>query len=264
MMVDVYRNVIVPFDGSLTGRVVLAPASDLAWRCGAHVVVVSNTDAGDRSSQAAVKLQAMAKSGNDVEFWIDLDRSLAESALTAVSYREDPLLCVASPRSHGALRRWRRPGVGQLAGDVLARATVPTLVVGPVADVGRGLAMTELVVVVDGTPSADTLVKLAAEWAAAFKLRLVLTAVLAPGQSMPRPELQQYVDQRVDALEAPGGVTSELLADEAGVEELVASLHRRHDAVALVMANHGKAGALGSFASSLVIASPRPVLVGVV
>ena len=38
-------------------------ANDLAWRCDARMVVVSNTDAGDRSSKAAVKLQAIARSG---------------------------------------------------------------------------------------------------------------------------------------------------------------------------------------------------------
>jgi nucleotide-binding universal stress UspA family protein len=225
---------------------------------------VSNSDAGDRSSQAAVKLQAMAKSGSDVEFWIDLDRSLAESALATVSYREEPMLCVASPRPYGALRRWRRASVGQLVSDVLARASVPTLVVGPVAAVGRGLAMTEIVVVVDGTPSSDTLLKFAAEWATAFKLRVVLTALPAPGQERDRRELQQYVDQRVDGLEAPGGVASELMGDGATVGDLVELLGRHADGIVLVTANHGKPGALGPFASQLVVTSPRPVLVGVI
>src|SRR5579862_4583025 len=99
------------------------------------MVVVSNTDASDRSSKAAVKLQAIAKSGADVEFWIDLEHPLPEAALKAVAYRQDSMLCVASPRPSGALRKRRRT-VGHLVGDVVARATVPVLVIGPQADIG--------------------------------------------------------------------------------------------------------------------------------
>ena len=42
-----YQHVIVPFDGGLEARAALAPASDLAWRCGAKVVVVSTTAIDD-------------------------------------------------------------------------------------------------------------------------------------------------------------------------------------------------------------------------
>ena len=48
-------DVIVPNDRSREGRIVFAPAADLAWRCGAKVVNVSNTDVNNRSAQAVVK-----------------------------------------------------------------------------------------------------------------------------------------------------------------------------------------------------------------
>ena len=44
-MQAVYDNVIVPFDGAMSGRVALAPAADLAWRCGARVVIVNQLQA---------------------------------------------------------------------------------------------------------------------------------------------------------------------------------------------------------------------------
>ncbi len=260
MMSAVYENVIVPFEGSLEGRVVLAPASDLAWRGGARLVVVSNTDASDKSSKAAVKLQAIAKSGADVEFWIDLEHPLVDAALKAISYRQDPLVCVASPRPSGALRR-RRRGLGQLVTDVVARATVPVLVIGPQADVSRGLAMTELVAVLDCTPGAEGLLAFAVEWCRDFKLRLIVTASPAEGTSLSRADLQQYLDQRVAKVEAPGGVGIELIQGDDDVEGLAALLAARENAVLLLSANHGKAGGLGAFSTQVVTVSPRPVLV---
>jgi hypothetical protein len=258
--VGVYENVIVPFEGTPESRVVLAPASDLAWRCGAHVVVVSNTGASDKSSKAAVKLQAIAKSGADVEFWIDLEDPLAEAALKAVAYRDDPVLCVACPRPSGGRRR-RRHVLGQLVSDVTARASVPTLIVGPLADVSRGLAMTELVVVLDCTPSADVLLRFAVEWCSAFKLRLVVTAAPAAGTNFTRPDLHQYIDQRVDQLTAPGGVGIEMLQGDDDVVGLCELLEARDSTVALLSANHGKAGGLGAFTTKVVTSAPRPVLV---
>jgi len=224
------------------------------------MVVVSNTDASDKSSKAAVKLQAIAKSGADVEFWVDLDHPLADAALKAIAYRKDPLVCVASPRPTGGLRR-RRKGLGQLVTDVTSRCTVPILVIGPMADVSRGLAMTEAIVVLDCTPGSEELLSFAASWCNDFKLRMLLTAAPAPGTNVTRPDLQQYLDQRVDRLDLAGGVATELIKGEdeaAGLVELAAA---REDAVLLMSANHGKAGGLGPFATKVISTCPRPVVV---
>jgi nucleotide-binding universal stress UspA family protein len=260
MMGLVYENVIVPFEGTLESKRVLAPASDLAWRCGAHMVVVSNTDASDKSSKAALKVQAMAKSGSDVEFWVDLEHSVVDAALKAVAYRQGSMLCVATSAPTGALHRKRR-GPGQLVQDIVARATVPVLVVGPRADLALGLAMTELVVILDCTPSAESLLAFAIEWATAFKLRLVVAASPAPGTSFSAADLQQYLDQRIDGVSVPGGVRTEGLAEGGGPATVVALLDAHDSAVGLLTANHGKAGGLGSFSEKVVAESPRPVLV---
>ena len=108
-----YQNVIVPNDGTLEGRIALAPAADLAWRCGARVVHVSNTEVSDKSSKAVVKGHAMAQSAADAEFWVDLENDLPDAVLKAATYRLNPIFCVASPApsrvcSVGAGRRCRR------------------------------------------------------------------------------------------------------------------------------------------------------------
>ena len=69
-----YQHVIVPFDGTLEARAVLAPAADLAWRCGAKVVIVSTTAIDDDVVQDLLKSQAIAKSGADIDFWVDARR----------------------------------------------------------------------------------------------------------------------------------------------------------------------------------------------
>ncbi|MGZ4683250.1 MAG: hypothetical protein ACXV8G_12390 [Acidimicrobiales bacterium] len=175
-----YQNVIVPNDGTLEGRSALAPAADLAWRCGARVVNVSNTELSDKSSKAAVKGHAIAQSAADVEFWVDLENDLPVAVLAAAQYRTNPIYCVPSPPTRGLLGR-RKGVLAPLAAEVATRAEAAVVVVGPVVDIARGLPMTELVAVLDGRDGSDELVVLAEQWAQLFKLRLVLTAVAGPG-----------------------------------------------------------------------------------
>src|SRR5690606_35541500 len=91
-MSPVYENVIVPFDGSPQGRGALAPAADLAWRCGARIVIVNNTDASDKASRAELKTRAMSLSGADVDFWVDLEHSLGRALVEAARFRPDPIV----------------------------------------------------------------------------------------------------------------------------------------------------------------------------
>ena len=97
----VYENVIVPFDGTGTGRTALAPAADLAWRCGARIVIVNNTDASDKASREAIKGKAMTLSGADVDFWVDLDHSLGVALVEAAKFRGRPILCISVKGKQG-------------------------------------------------------------------------------------------------------------------------------------------------------------------
>ena len=107
-----YQNVIVPNDGTPDARLALAPATDIAWRCGAKTVVVSNTAATDKDSKAAVKLQAMAKSEKEVELWVDLEHRLPEAVLQAAAHSRGCVVLPGNPahpdrsaRETTALRR---------------------------------------------------------------------------------------------------------------------------------------------------------------
>ena len=207
----VYQNVIVPNDGSADARLATAPASDLAWRCGAKVVVVSNTAASDKHSKAAVKLQAMAKSESDVELWVDLEHRLPEATLQAAAHRGEALFCLATPRAPVGLPGRRRLTVGPILPELVARGTEPVVVIGPHVSTGQGLPMTSLILVLDGTAQSDALLDVAAAWSTTFGIRLILTVVPASGVTLSRPEIQQYLDVRAELAETRVGVSVELV-----------------------------------------------------
>jgi hypothetical protein len=259
MMAGVYQNVIVPNDGTLEGRVALAPASDLAWRCGARVVNVSNTEVSDKSSKQAVKGHAIQQSASDVEFWVDLENDLATAVLSAAEYRSNPIFCVPSVGSSRSRIGRRRSGLSPLAAEVVTRAEVGAVVVGPQTDLSRGLPMTELIAVLDGTDASDELIDLAEQWAQLFKLRLVLTAVGGPGSVVDRTTQQLYLDQRADNVTAPGGVGIELAAGDDAWSGLVDLLVEHEDALAMLPPTPVGTPP-GALAVELIGRSPRAVV----
>jgi hypothetical protein len=258
MMWGVYQNVIVPNDGTLEGRIALAPAGDLAWRCGARVVHVSNTDVSDKASKAVVKGHAIAQSAADAEFWIDLERPLAQASLEAAAYRSNPIFCVPSPSSKSRFGR-RKAGLSSLAVDLATKAGVSVMVIGPAVEISRGLPMTEVIAVLDGGAGSDELVDLAEQWAQQFKLRLVLTAVAGPGAVDNRSTQQQYLEQRSHHRSAPGGVGIELVQGDDSLGGLIQMLTEHEDAVAMLPPT-----AVGSAPSALAVEvitrSPRAIV----
>jgi len=256
---QVYENVIVPNDRSREGRIVFAPAADLAWRCGARVVNVSNTDVSSKSAQAAVKQQAIFKTAADVEYWVDLDHTLAEATLKAASFRPAPIICAASAERRSRLFGRRKPQLSSVVATLAEQAEVPVLVVGPVTDTSRGLPMTELVVVLDGTPEGDAVLPSAVTWAEQFKLRLIFTALSEHGPLTDRSSVQQHIDLKANSVEAPGGVGVELVQGAGGVDDLATLLAAHEDAVVMLAA--GPVGTpLSKDGAALILVSPRAVV----
>jgi hypothetical protein len=133
------------------------------------------------------------------------------------------------------------------------------LVVGPVTDTSRGLPMTELVVVLDGTPQGDTVIESAVAWAVQFKLRLVITALSEHGPLTDRSAVQQHVDLRANSVTAPGGVGVELVQGSGGVDDLTILLAAHENAVAMVAA--GPVGTpLSKDLAALILVTPRAVV----
>lgn len=258
----VYENVIVPFDGTQPGRAALAPAADLAWRCGARVVIVNNTDASDKASRDALKSRAMSLSGADVDFWVDLDHSLGIALVEAAKFRSNPIVCISVKGKQGGLfgKRWTLPQLGE---DVLRNSPVPVLVIGPETDTSRGLPMSEIVVTTDGSSASEQIIPLAVDWASAFKLRLILVGVVHQDSRDNQGELD-YLARHVDAVKGKvPEVRFELLRATDPASGLVDFMAEHDDAV-IAMSTHGRSGvnrsALGTVAQKVVAHCQRAVL----
>lgn len=253
-----YDSVIVPFDSSLELRAALAPAADLAWRCRAKIVVVNTTPAADEASRLVLKSQAISMSGADVDFWVDLDVDLGDALVEAARHRPNPIVCVASRyRKAGLLvrRRTVTPPPPQVFTDIDA----PVLVIGPEADVSRGLNMVEVLVLDDGSPSADAALALAARWAHGLRVDVHVVAVVGGTDH----DTVARVQQRFDRLSAAApGATLQVLASDHPAPTMVAVARRRPDAVVVVGRGQPAAGSpLGAIAAELVATSPRFVVV---
>jgi nucleotide-binding universal stress UspA family protein len=256
----VYDNVIGPFDGALSGRVALAPAADLAWRCGARVVIVNNTEVESTEAQAALKSRAMSMSGADVDFWVDTNLDLGSALLEAARFRSRPLICMAM-RGKPTLRK--RFSLPPMAEQVFRDAEVPVMVIGPNCDTSRGLPMLEVVASLDGSVASEQILPVAAEWARALKLGLVLVGVVAANKGGSHAGEIQYLEGHAEAMRSHvSNTTYELIEASDASEGLVGYLRRHEDAI-LCMSTHGRSkgrGILGNVALSVIGASPRAVV----
>ena len=254
-----YQHVIVPFDGGLESRAALAPATDLAWRCGAKVVVVSTTAIDDEVLGVALKSQASAKSGADVDFWVDVGRPLDDAVLDAARHRVGSVICVASRyRPAGVLRR--KPVASPLPEGILRGSPVPVLIIGPETDLSRGLPLAEFCVPVDGGPASRWATAMAADLAKNLRMGLRLVVTVPPEVTDGRPP-----DEVTSLLETVRRVTPDVSLEviqtgqpAAALAELAAE---RIDAVIVLPEAGGNSkSALGAYADELVRTSKRAVL----
>lgn len=263
-MSAVYQNVIVPFDGSLSARAALAPAADLAWRCGGRIVIVNNTEASDDASRDALKSRAMSMSGADVDFWVDLDHSIGRAVVEAARFRDDPVVCVPVRTKVSGLRR--KPTLTAMAAEVLIDAPAPVLVIGPEADVSSGLGMSELLVALDGSAASEQILPVAVDWAKALKLQIVLAGVVregAGGQGVHASETSYLRGHLAKVAREVPDASFELIEAIDPASGLCAQLAERHGAIA-AMSTHGRSGLnskpLGRVSQAVMLRSPRPVL----
>lgn len=259
----VYENVIVPFDGTATGRTALAPAADLAWRCGARIVIVNNTDASDKASREAIKGKAMTLSGADVDFWVDLDHSLGVALVEAAKFRSRPILCISVKGKQGGLLRSKRWSLPALADDVLRTTSVPVLVIGQETDISRGLPMTEIVAATDGSAASEEILPVAVSWARDLKLKFTLVGVVHNDADDVSGE-EEYLAKHVAALRSQVPEARYELVRAADPAAGLVEFLDHHDDAVLAMTTHGRSGtgkgAIGSVTEKVLAGSKRAVL----
>lgn len=197
-----YRNILVPLDGSAFAELAIPTAAALANAMGASLSLVHVRDvtAPDyRAGEAALAAQRtmfLANAAADVEHNFQLSAStvllegIAIDAFCDYAAHCEAALIVMS--SHGRTG-WSRAWLGSVADGVVRHATTPVLMLSN-GDVKHGkaeggpLPFRTIVVPLDGTPFAEKVLPHAAAIADASRARLVLLHVVTP-VAPPAPEI---------------------------------------------------------------------------
>jgi nucleotide-binding universal stress UspA family protein len=277
-----YRNVLVPLDGTRLADGALPTARALATRFGAtlHTVSVVTFD-GERDAIRPHVARALDTDRDDPRIHVEVDTDIAAAVHRCASNLGACLICLST---HG---RGRVAGtlLGSSARDIVERGRQPVVVAGPsVVDpdprhtITPPLAVDHLVACTDGTPSSERGLPVAAAWAHALGMKLTIVTVAEPcpppdrigapwrRHHGPDEDADEYVRRLAEAwaIEAPGldacvvydpisaasGMRDYLAAHPAG---LVAVTSRLRDRLPVLL--------FGSGAASIVQASSAPVLV---
>jgi nucleotide-binding universal stress UspA family protein len=181
----VYNTVLVPLDGSQLAAGAIPTACALATRFGAtvHTVTVAVSDlAGQRIRSKAA--DALGTDSDDARIHVEVDTDVAGTVRRCAAQLEPCLVCLST---HG---RGRLTGtvVGSTARDIIGRSGVPVVVAGPyVVDLDPEdrtatppFGVDHLVACVDGTPTSERGLAVAAAWAHVLGMKLTVATVAEP------------------------------------------------------------------------------------
>ncbi len=266
------KAVIVPIEGDAPSERALAPATALAWRAHADLILVhvapGREQAVERDGEFKAALAGSGLSGEVVIRWrADPARVIREVADVS---GPDAVICMAT-RAPGRLG-----GVvlGSTAEAVTREATCPLLLVGPHVLPQRGWPWQELAVCVDGSPASEALLPVAAEWAdeMAMEIRLLQVVNQATTRDLRDcyPRLHFRDDSYVRSVAVDLGSIWDTDTDAeilygARPAPTITSFLESHPTTLPFLGTHGRAGlrrvALGSVATGVVRDSPSPVVV---
>jgi nucleotide-binding universal stress UspA family protein len=294
-----FHHLLVPLDGSRMSESILPTAAQLARRSGATLTLVHVIE---RHAPAAVHNERHLVSAAEAEAYLaevvrmpvlaglhvdthvhdvgvrDVARSITEHTAELA-----PDLVVMSTHGTGGARRML---FGTIAQQIIAQGKTPVLLARP----GREGAASEpktwsiIVAPLDGNPSHEKGLPMAAELAAAFTCRLHLlmvtphpaqlsglekaAAALLPGTTRLKLEMDSagaadYLAARAAELAAPGmEITCE--ASRGDPARAIVRTTRKLSANLVVMGTHGRAGTTGfyegSVAARVTARVPVPVL----
>jgi len=259
-------SVIGPLDGSTASARSLVPGAAIARTFGAELHLVSVVMPSFVST-VTDRLRGQAAQAGISEPAITLDiSSMAPADRLLATLDDDPaaLLCMATTG---------RSRFGQVLGSVaeaLLRArSGPFVLIGPacIPDVFGGGG--PIVVPIDGSDTADSVLPLVDLWAAATELTAqFVTVVAGPDESAPTTAKANDPDDTTAMLrrrsEQVEGASTKVLHHARAATAIVEHAHEV-DASLIAMATHGRTGlprvVLGSVAMEIARRAPCPVLV---
>lgn len=293
-----FKNLLVPLDGSLLAEAALPTAAYLAVTLGARVTLVHviERDApreihGDRHlidpGEARNYLSEVAAGAFSADMQVEIHVHTSEVSNVALSIAEHigelgSDLIIMCTHGRGGLRAWI---FGRIAQQVVGLEKAPILLVQPSGSrAAPALPWRRFLVALDGDPEHEQSLNIAAELAKTCEAELHLimavrtystlsgeqaaTAKLLPGATHALLEIAEQ-----DAEEYLHGLETRLIADGLVVNsevrrgnpvEIIVDTARQVDADLIVLATHGKTGMdafwSGSATPNVTNRSPIPLL----
>ena len=294
-----YRNLLVPLDGSAFSASAVPVAAEIARRSGAvvHLALVVDPSAyvpfvtGEIALPVFDAKRTEETRQRDQQLLDDHVATLSAHGVTAIAHVLEGLvveslaecavnlpadLVVMSTHGRSGFSRLR---MGSVASALLTRAAAPVLLVragdNETASVPSGLLLCAL----DGSPRSETIVNHATRFARVMQMPLGLIAVAVP-HTMPMSPFgtelladPTAIDADVGVLtqylasllpQCPEGTTTSVLTDLTVVSTIIEEAERVN-AGAVALSTHGRGGfgrmILGSVADALIRRSTLPLLV---
>ncbi len=251
-----YDHIIVPFDGTPRSLGASLIGADFSRIFDARLLVLTASGADSSSSMAQLKERAMAMSGESIDVWVEAERRPARAVGIAVSYRPKAFVCMATHARTGL----KRLMFGSVAEQIIRESDDPVLLLGPECNFRDPADLRQVIVCLDGTPTAESAVPLAGAWANTLGIRCLLLHSRVRGAPGPEPDLDRY--QQTLAGICP---VEMLHVDTTKAVDGIVEVARHATGSLLVMATHGRTGLdrfrNGSAVVDVVRQSPIPVLV---
>jgi len=274
-----YRNIMVPTDGSGFDREAILVALRVAERCEAKVRLVRVIDAGAYFGMAgsveapglpleAMKIQqdaaftelyalaAECRNASTADITVDLELGPVADVLEGYAKRNEIDLIVIS--SHGR-RGIARLSLGSVTDSLIRDTTIPVLVVKPRASYLKPEASKEfrhIVVPLDGSTLAEQILTRVVPLAKLEEAEITLLHVLAPDKDDYRSEenaelpwwekrvsgAKTYLSRRAGEIRRQGVPASFDVIVGEHVPEAIADFARREGAELIAIATHGRGG----------------------
>jgi nucleotide-binding universal stress UspA family protein len=262
-----YESIIVPLDGSTAAERALPIAIALAERCRAVVRLLRIVGENESIAPAIDYLDDAARSlGSHIHALppVVMDDA-AEGICETVAYASHPLVCMSS-HGRGGLGR---AALGSVAESVIRQSDQPVLLVGPHVRVEGNLPWETLLGTFDGSSRSEAVLPLAADWAEALGMRLILVNAIEPETEKQMDGFDvldtNYAKGLLPRVQRPGVESGWDVLHERDAGKAIVRYAADVSASVIAMTTHGRSGlarlAAGSTTMMVVHEAPCPVLV---
>jgi nucleotide-binding universal stress UspA family protein len=277
-MSELFRDIVVPYDGSDLSEAAVPFAAEVARRSGGEITLVRAlvepamvTDIpksvlAQTTAAAKKELDGAAARVAGVPVKTVMREGLPDEVILRESRKRD--LVVMTTHGRSGLSRFV---LGSVTEKVIRMSPVPVLVVRPrrgtlkASTVAAGRMFHDIVVPLDGSDlSREAVAPLAAGLAQDTRLHL-LTVIRTGATEDEANAAADWLAARVAALEARGLVAVTRLVNHDSPAEGIAAYAEHNDCGLIVMSTHGAGGLrewmLGSVTDQMIRRGPVPVLV---